>query len=67
MPEVKGNWSNDFKYFIKMCLKRNPDERWKINDILFSQFLIDLDIEETRQACKEAWKRDVRSYIRSRK
>ena len=31
VPEIPGNWSANFKSFVKMCLKKNPSERWTIN------------------------------------
>ena len=31
VPEVPGNWSDNFKSFVKMCLKKDPSERWTIN------------------------------------
>ena len=24
VPEIKGRWSNEFKDFVKCCLKRDP-------------------------------------------
>ena len=43
MPEIEGNWSADFKDFVKMCLKRDPTQRYNINQVLGSRFLVGLD------------------------
>ena len=46
-----------------MCLKKNTDERYNINQVLYSKFLIGLHDESRREECKRAWQQDVRNYI----
>ena len=56
VPEIRGHgreWSDDFKSFVKLCLKRDPNERATVNDLLKSKFLIDIVSDEAkREACK---------------
>ena len=50
VPEIQGDrWSDDFKDFVKMCLKRDPEERLNINRVLSSRFLASLDDEQCRE------------------
>ena len=39
VPEIPERWSEDFKDFIKLCMKRDPDERWTIAQLLDHSFL----------------------------
>ena len=55
VPEITGDWSADFKDFVKMCLKRDPDERYNINQVLRSKFLVGLNDESRLNSCKLAW------------
>lgn len=44
VPEIPGRWSDDFKDFVKMCLLRDPNERWTIERLLFEhRFLANAD------------------------
>ena len=63
VPEITGAWSADFKHFVKMCLKRDPKERYNINKVLGSKFLRGLDDESKREECKRAWQQDVRDFL----
>ena len=63
VPEITGNWSDDFKDFVKCCLKRNPQERLSISQLLFEHpFLAGLDVDSAR----EAWKKDVADFNKSK-
>ena len=54
--DISPRWSDDFKDFVKMCLKRDPNERWTIERLLFEHpFLAGIDVEQ----CKAAWIADV--------
>ena len=55
VPEIDGEWSDEFREFIKMCLKRNENDRYKINDVLHSPFLISLTNDKNLEACKSKW------------
>ena len=55
VPEITGNWSDDFKEFVKMCLKREPEERYNINRVLGSKFLVGLSNKSIRDECKSDW------------
>ena len=59
VPKIRGNWSNEFKDFVKQCLKRKPSERLTMKKALYKHpFLSGIDVEE----CKEAWIRDVEDF-----
>ena len=49
VEEISSFWSADFKDFVKVCLKRDPNERWTIERLLFEHpFLAGLDVEKCR-------------------
>lgn len=46
IPEIHGAWSDDFKDFVRVCLKRDPNERWTVERLLFEHpFLVGLDVD----------------------
>jgi serine/threonine protein kinase len=38
-PQIKGNWSADFKDFVSRCLKMKPSERAKANELILHDFV----------------------------
>ena len=59
MPAIPDNWSAEFKDFVKMCLKRDPEERLTIDQVLFEHpFLSGIDADR----CMRMWKRDVADF-----
>lgn len=56
VPVITGNWSDEFKDFVKCCLKRNPRERMEMRQLLFEHpFLAGIDENKSLIA----WKKDV--------
>ena len=44
VPDIPDRWSDDFRDFVKMCLLRDPSERWTIERLLFEhRFLANAD------------------------
>ena len=59
VPEIPDKWSDEFRDFVKCCLKRDNTERLTIKQLLFEHdFLAGIDVEK----CKEAWQRDVQAF-----
>ena len=53
VPAIGNEWSEEFREFVKMCLKRDPNERGTVKDLLRSSFLVDLFADEAKlEACK---------------
>ena len=66
MPDIGGHWSTEFREFVRNCLKQSVRERYTINDALHSPFLVGMDLESQREACKQKWMQDVQRYNASK-
>lgn len=38
-PSIKGCYSAEFKQFAALCLKKNPDERPTVSELLNNPFM----------------------------
>ena len=46
VPKIRGNWSNEFKDFVKQCLKRKPSERLTMKKALYKHpFLAGINVQ----------------------
>ena len=56
---MSGNWSDQFKDFVKCCLKRDPNERLHMKQLLYEHpFLAGIDTKK----CRDAWMEDVKRF-----
>ena len=59
VPEMSGDWSDQFKDFVNCCLKRNPNERYHMKQLLYEHpFLAGIDTNK----CRDAWMEDVKRF-----
>ena len=51
VPEIPDTWSDDFKDFVKKCLKRDPAERYTIDQLIYEHpFLAGMNIPKCKKA-----------------
>ena len=57
-PEIPARWSDAYRDFVRVCLRRRPEDRFNFSQLLEHEFLANIDVDR----CKQAWIRDLKSY-----
>ena len=49
VDRIPKKWSRDFQNFINMCMKKRPEERYTIKQLLYEhKFLREIDVEKCK-------------------
>ena len=56
VPRVPDRWPQEFADFCDKCLKKDPAERWSMEQLLNHSFLVGAEM------CREAWSAEYESW-----
>ena len=59
LQAYEEEWSKSFRSFVSTCLQKNPAKRPKSLDLLESKYLNSMEDKATREARKDAIKKEV--------